>query len=106
MLINAKNNLIGLTVKTKSNQMLGKIVDFEVDSETQTIEKYYVKSQGLVRGLFEDKLIINKRQVISINNELMIVQDAVITESQGVKKNRLAAAGSSGGVVESVKDGS
>ena len=89
-------NLIGLLVETKSGLLLGKIKSFEVDSETQTVERYVVKSRNLIGKLLReelDELIIGRNQVISIEETRMVVEDGVVGEkekirvSQGVGKN-------------------
>lgn len=90
MLLSCKK-VIGLPVKTKSGQYLGRVIDFEIDSLSQTIEKYFVKCRGLIGGLFEEKLIIHKNQVISINDEVIVVDETVIKDALKIKKTRLAA---------------
>jgi len=89
-------NLIGLPVETKSGLLLGKIKSFEFDSETQTIERYIVKSRNLIEKLLREELnelIVGRNQVISIDETKMVVEDGVvggreaIRISQGVGKN-------------------
>lgn len=65
-------------VETQSGQALGVIVGFEIETDTGVIEKYYVKSILSLKGLFDDKLIINKEQIISFHEQKMIVEDNVI----------------------------
>jgi len=95
MLIDSKN-LIGLPVETKSGLLLGKIKSFEVDSATQAIEKYVVKSRNLIGKLLREELgelIIGRNQVISIDETRMVVEDGLVPEkerirmSQGVGRN-------------------
>lgn len=90
MLITAKN-LLHLLVFTKSQDYLGKIVDFEVEVDSQLIIKYYVKGSGLMKFLGGSKLelIISHTQVISITAERMIVEDNVIREKEEEKESRL-----------------
>lgn len=76
-MILAKKEIIGLPVFTQSNQYLGKICDFELDSATQKITKYHVKSEQLIKGILADKLIIASEQVFSIDKEKMVVLDSV-----------------------------
>lgn len=80
MLINHKY-LIGLPVETRSGFSLGKIKSFEVDSETQIILKYFIKSRNLVSKLFNEEiseLVVHRNQVISIDEKKMVVEDNVI----------------------------
>jgi sporulation protein YlmC with PRC-barrel domain len=89
-------NLIGLPVETKSGLLLGKIKSFEIESETQVVEKYIVKSRNLIGKLLREELgelVIGRNQVISIDEIRMVVEDGVVEEkeiirmSQGVGKN-------------------
>ncbi len=80
MFIDSKQ-LKKVKVETQSGQYLGKIIDIELETDTGIIEKYYVKNSLSIPGLFENKLIINKNQVISFDNEKMIVEDSLLKES-------------------------
>lgn len=73
-----ENHLVGLRVETKSGQHLGKIIHFEVDPETQQVAKYHVASTKIVANLFSAALIIDRRQVIEITSERMVVEDLVV----------------------------
>jgi len=87
MIIDYKN-LIGLSAETKSGLVLGKIKNFEVDSETQTISQYFVKGRGFISKLLSEsdqQLIIHRNQVVSISEEKMIVEDNVVKEGEAVK---------------------
>lgn len=79
-MILAKKEIIGLPVFTQSNQYLGKICDFELDTATQKIARYHVKSEQLIKGILADKLIIAVEQVFSIDREKMVVLDSVKRE--------------------------
>ncbi len=74
------NDLIGLPVYTESGQNLGRIDSFEIDIDLNTIINYHV-STGLIKGLWHQKLIIAKSQIISITRKKMVVEDSVIKES-------------------------
>ncbi|MCX6745966.1 MAG: hypothetical protein NTX00_03005 [Candidatus Parcubacteria bacterium] len=84
MLINQKQ-LKKIVVETQGGQFLGYISEFELETDNGTIEKYYVKSRLSIPGLFANKLLINKSQVISFDSEKMIVEDGVIKEKSGQK---------------------
>jgi uncharacterized protein YrrD len=85
MLLN-NNQLKKVIAETQSGQYLGQVSDFELDSETGIIEKYYVKSRKIISGLFEGKFIINKNQIISLDDKKMIVEDGVIKAAVKEKK--------------------
>jgi len=85
MLINQKQ-LKKIKVETQSGRFLGSVTDFELETETGIVEKYYVQSKNLMAGLFEDKLLINRSQIISFDSEKMVVEDNVIKEIEGKAK--------------------
>lgn len=91
MLISEKK-LKKVNVETQSGQNLGKISGFELETDTGIIEKYYVKSKISIPGIYENKLIVSKEQIISFDQEKMIVNDNLIKvesneeEYQEVKK--------------------
>lgn len=71
------DQLIGLKVATTSGHILGKVKDFEFNTETGKITSYIISSSDLVKKITAQNLIINTNQVIEITNELMIVDDSV-----------------------------
>jgi len=78
--------LIGLNVIDERNHKLGKVESFNVDSDDFTIQQINVK-QGLIRSLSEAGLLINRSQIIEINDYQIIVKSAAkklepITEPQ------------------------
>lgn len=77
MFIKAKE-IIGNKVISRSGHFLGKVIDFEIDTSSQNIIKYYV-SGGLF-NLLKTPLIINAKQVVEIKADRIIVEDAVISE--------------------------
>ena len=86
-----KQQLIGLPAFTQSNQSLGRVCDFELDSETQKIIRYHLKSERTIRGLLARELIIASEQVISIDREKMVVEDNVVKEkSQAFEPTAIA----------------
>ena len=74
--------ILNLPVYTRSDDFLGRVASFEVDSETRLIVKYYVGSSSLVRKIIKDEpeLVINDAAVIEISEEKMTVQDSVIKQ--------------------------
>lgn len=83
MLINY-SQLINLQVETKSNEFLGKIADLEIDIENYSIRKLHIKSNNLIRGLFEGVLIIDQSQICEITKEKIIVED----EAKKIKEKK------------------
>jgi len=70
--------LINLPVRTKSGQALGVLVGFELNGETHEIRVYHVKPRGLIKGLLRQELLIAREQVVSLNQEEMVVDDALV----------------------------
>ncbi len=69
----ATRQLFKLSVYTRSGVLVGKLVGFEFEAESQTVLRYEVR-----RSLFGPPLLIHRDQVISITNEKMIVADAAV----------------------------
>lgn len=88
----SKTQLLHLPVETRSGQPLGKIVDLVIEAETQTVVQYHVKSQAFVPGLFEQKLLIGRDEVVSLTDQKMVVEDGAV-EGRSSKEMRFARGG-------------
>lgn len=88
-----KQDIINLSVYTELGQHLGRVVDFEFDSNTQTIINYHVRSRDIIKELLSSDLIINREQVISIKKEKMIVEDnvMVVKDKKNIQKQAVVA---------------
>ena len=75
MFIKAKK-IIGKKVISRSGYYLGKVIDFEIDVLSEKIIKYY--TQGELLDFLREPLIINANQVIEIQKDKIIVEDAVV----------------------------
>ncbi len=82
MFIEAKN-IINNKAVTQSGQLLGRVIDFEIDTLNQSIVKYYI--QGDLIGFLKKPLIINADQVIEIKKDKLIIKDAVIFDVEYAK---------------------
>ena len=82
MFIEAKN-IINNKAVTQSGQLLGRVVDFEIDTLNQNIVKYHI--QGDLIGFLKKPLIINADQVIEIKKDKLIIKDAVIFDVEYAK---------------------
>lgn len=65
--------IIGLPVYTKSNQHLGRVKNLEIDSVSQAVINYIVN-----RGFWSEELVINRNQIISLEQDKLVVDDGVI----------------------------
>lgn len=70
------SQLKNLLVYTQSGFKLGRVVDLEIDADSQSIIHYVVR-RGQLLGRFQKFLLIHRGQVISISRERMIVEDSV-----------------------------
>lgn len=67
-------------MESESGEMLGRVRDFDLDVDSQSILKYYVTVGNLIKKLTFAELIIHRSQVVSINGNKMIVRDVSIDE--------------------------
>jgi uncharacterized protein YrrD len=81
MLISHKQ-LKKISVETQSGQFLGYVIGFDLETDTGTIEKYFVKSKIILANLWENSIIINKAQIINFDDAKMVVEDAVVKVSK------------------------
>lgn len=75
------DKLIGLPVETRSGQVLGKVVEVHISIETQEVEQYEVQP-SLMKGLLGRRKLIHRRQVISITQDKIVVEDGVVKEGK------------------------
>lgn len=73
------NEVVGLNVETVRGFKLGRIRRIEVDTETQQIQKYWIRSSWLL-GRFSKTLIIHRDRVVSLRKDKMVVEDLEVRE--------------------------
>lgn len=78
--------IIGLMVRTQAGQILGQIKDFEIDADTSQIVRYFVSSSQLVKKILVQDLIIDKSQVVEINEQEMVVDNGLVANQETIKK--------------------
>jgi len=66
--------LIGKKVITESKHNLGKVEEFIVSDDDFKIEKLHVGKSSMM-GIKNNKLIINRSQVVSMNDNTIVVKD-------------------------------
>lgn len=79
----SNTQLIGLPAITKTGELLGQVVGFEFDVDQHVIMTYWVGPGKLIERIFgtvrnTQPLLISTSQVISIDNEKMIVHDSAL----------------------------
>ncbi|MFH1890705.1 MAG: PRC-barrel domain-containing protein [Candidatus Kuenenbacteria bacterium] len=81
--------LKNLPVVTESGKKIGQVVDFSVQTESQSIITYTVKPVTFLKNLINGNLIINRGQVIDITAEKIIVQDNFPELASFTKLNKI-----------------
>lgn len=66
-------DLIGMSVITEQRQKLGKIEDYTLESNSFVIQQLHVK-RGFFKGITDTGLLINRTQVVEINDNEVIVK--------------------------------
>lgn len=74
--------IIGLSVETTMGDKLGVITNFDLDIDSQSIIKYYVKGNKIIKKIVTPELTINRGQVVSIDNQKMIVDNLSIAKEE------------------------
>ena len=74
--------LLKLPVVTKSGTALGKVAGFEFDVDAQAIVRYLVRPKGLAARMLKHPLRVSRDQVVSIDDEKMVVEDALAKEME------------------------
>jgi len=69
--------LLKLPVETKSGVRLGRVAGFEFDVENQAVLRYRVRPKGLAARMLKKPFLVAREQVLSIDAEKMVVEDAV-----------------------------
>jgi uncharacterized protein YrrD len=67
--------LVGLIVKDTKGHKLGKVEDYNLDSDSFIIQQLHV-NRGIFKVLSETSLLINRSQIIEINDKFVIVHTA------------------------------
>lgn len=68
--------LVGKNVIDELKKKLGKVEDFSIDSNSFVIQQLHVK-QGIIKNLTNTNLLINRSQIVEINDTEIIVRTSV-----------------------------
>lgn len=72
--------LIQKNVRTESGKKLGKVDDFVIDNTSFEIQKIYVR-QSIFKSMSDHSLVIDRSQIMEVNDNQVIVADAALAES-------------------------
>jgi sporulation protein YlmC with PRC-barrel domain len=78
----SSSDIMNLPVFTASGRHLGRVSSFDLELEAgaMMITYFYVRT-GLIKGLWHEQLVIHRSQVVSVDREKMVVEDAVTRET-------------------------
>lgn len=88
-IINLGFEVIGKTVKNENKRTLGKVEDYAVDDQSLFIKKLYV-SQSLLRSFSTQQLVIDRTQIIEINDRFIVIKDGKIRSSRTERAQQTA----------------
>lgn len=71
--------LIRKPVVSDMGRKLGSVEDFTINTETNKVQKLYVK-QSIVRSFFGSSLIIDRTQIVDVTPRQIVVREATIKE--------------------------
>ena len=81
--------LIGLTVIDETKHKLGKVNDFNLDTDSFVIQQLNVK-RGIIKTLADTELLIHRSQIIEINDRTIIVRTNIKKLEPITKPSQLA----------------
>ena len=93
--------LRGLPVITRSGQKLGKLSAYVIDAEHHEVAQYVVTRSSLLARILPDELLVHRSQVVSLDAEMMVVDDGVVTEKAVERKITHPAEAASAGSASS-----
>ncbi len=67
--------LVGMTVVDDQKHRLGKVEDYTIDTASFIIQQLTVK-RGFFKGLTDTGLLINRTQILEINDDMIVVKSA------------------------------
>jgi sporulation protein YlmC with PRC-barrel domain len=92
------SDLRGLSVVTETGDPVGKISGFMFDIDTHSIIHYVVSKSRLLPALLPDELIVHHSQVISVDEEKMVVKGGLSEVEERTKALQVRKA--TGGVAQ------
>ena len=91
MVMNAKA-FHGLPVRTRSGMHVGKVGSMDIETDTGRIAFLGVKTGSLVAAFLGQELDVAWRQIISVDDKEVVVEDAVVpAEGHKARVNRAAS---------------
>lgn len=73
-------DLRGVHVVTRSGEKVGKLMAFELDADSHEVAQYVVARASVLAAFMPTELLVHPSQVVSLDNELMVIDDALLAE--------------------------
>ena len=77
-------DLRGIPVQTKGGEKVGKLLAFVIDVDQHEVTQYVVARSSLLSKLMPDEFLVHRSQVVSIDAERMVINEAAVTEAAEV----------------------
>lgn len=88
-LYDLKFSLVGLQVIDENKRKLGKVIDFTLETDSFFIQQLSVR-RGFLKGITDTGLLINRTQIIEINDTSIIVKSPSIKKAEPVMQSMRA----------------
>lgn len=86
VIVNKKIQIIGNKVVTVAGNNLGRVNDFSIDTVSGILAKVYVEPNIFSLGVLAGSHIIDRKQIISIEKDKIIVEDTSLKATSKSKK--------------------
>lgn len=73
-----QKKLLGIPVRTRSGQPVGKLADVELDTDTGRLDAIVVRTGGFIPGLIPRDLMVAWTQVVSLDDKEAVVADGTV----------------------------
>jgi sporulation protein YlmC with PRC-barrel domain len=96
--------LRGIPVITKSGQKVGKLSAYVIDADRHEVAQYVVVRSRLLSRLLPDELLVDRSQVVSLDAEMMVINDNAVTERAEARKMIEQAAEAATGAAQMTRE--
>jgi uncharacterized protein YrrD len=84
---NLNFNIVGMTVINENHKKLGKVIDYSLDTDSFIIQQLNV-APGMLKSLSKTDFLINRTQIIEINDHAIIVKSTNKKVALPILKNK------------------
>lgn len=96
-------DLRGVPAVTKSGEKVGKLAAFVIDAGRHEVAQYVVARSSLLSKILPDELLVHPDQVVSLDADMMVIEDAAVTERAEARRMAEHAAEAASGGTSSMK---